>query len=511
MAINNKIKKNKISNFEDLTRLRKNFKNKKIGLAHGVFDLLHYGHLLHLEKAKSMCDILIISTTADKYISKGPERPFYNINRRLKFLSSIELVDFVLVSNYPSAVEVIKKLRPNFYFKGQEYADHKSDHTAKIEKEIEAINKCKGKVVYTNEPSLSSTKLINHFSDQLSNDVRQYLIHLSKKFNFQKIRKIFDQVKNSRVLVIGDTIIDKYMFTQAMGRSPKEQLITVKNEKQEIYGGGIIATANHISSFVKNCTLLTILGNNKNENKKVIQFIDKKINKSFFYHKNLSNLIKTRYLDRISNQKLFQTANSGISMIDKKVEKQILNYLKKNIKKFDHVILHDFGHGLFTNKIINFIQKNSIFLSLNTQTNSTNIGYNYITKYLKADYISIDEPEARLALQDNYSSINQLFYKLRKKVKFKLASITWGSNGAQVFDGKKVHHAPALTDKPTDTLGAGDAYFAISSLCSKVFRNREIIAFIGNVAGALKVSYLGHRKYINKTELLNYVKSFLNI
>ena len=99
----------------------------------------------------------------------------------------------------------------------------------------------------------------------------------------------------------------------------------------------------------------------------------------------------------------------------------------------------------------------------------------------------------------------------RKKVKFKLASITWGSNGAQVFDGKKIHHAPALTDKPTDTLGAGDAYFAISSLCSKVFRNREIIAFIGNVAGALKVSYLGHRKYINKTELLNYVKSFLNI
>ena len=92
-----------------------------------------------------------------------------------------------------------------------------------------------------------------------------------------------------------------------------------------------------------------------------------------------------------------------------------------------------------------------------------------------------------------------------------MASITWGSNGAQVFDGKKVHHAPALTDKPTDTLGAGDAYFAISSLCSKVFRNREIIAFIGNVAGALKVSYLGHRKYINKTELLNYVKSFLNI
>jgi len=511
MKLNNKIKKNKIVNFEDLPKLRKIFKNKTIGLAHGVFDLFHYGHLLHLEKAKSQCDILIISTTADKYISKGPERPFYNSLRRTKFLSSIELVDFVLVSNYVSSVEVIKKLRPNFYFKGQEYENYDSDHTAKITKEVEAVQKCKGEVVFTKEPSMSSTKLINHFSDQLNDEVKQYLINLSKKINFKNIRKIFEEVKNSRVLVIGDAIIDKYIFTLSMGRSPKEQLITVKNERQEIYGGGIIATVNHISSFVKNCTLLTILGNNNKENKKITKFIDKKINKSFFYHKNLSNLTKTRYLDESNNKKLFQTANLGVSKVDKKNEKKILNYLRKNIKKFDHVIVHDFGHGLFTNKIIKFVQNNSKFLSINTQTNSSNIGYNYITKYSKADYISIDEPEARLALQDNYSSINKLFNKLRKKVKFRLASITWGNNGTQVSDRKKVHHAPALSSKPLDTLGAGDAYFAISSICSKVLRDREIIAFIGNVAGALKISYLGHRKYINKIELLNYVKIFLNI
>ena len=304
MRINSKIKKNKLINFKDLSKLRKIFKNKKIGLAHGVFDLFHYGHLLHLEKAKSQCDILIISTTSDKYILKGPQRPFYNSFRRTKFLSSIELVDFVLISNYVSSVEVIKKLRPNFYFKGQEYENYDSDHTAKIAKEVDAVQKCKGKVVFTNEPSMSSTKLINHFSDQLNTEVKQYLINLSKKTNFQKIRKIFDQVKKSKVLVIGDTIIDKYIFTLSMGRSPKEQLITVKNERQEIYGGGIIATVNHISSFVKNCTLLTILGNNKKENKEVIKFLDKKINKNFFYHKGLSNLTKTRYLDESNNKDL---------------------------------------------------------------------------------------------------------------------------------------------------------------------------------------------------------------
>ena len=503
--------KNKITNIESLSKFRKIYKTKKIGLAHGVFDLFHYGHLLHLEKAKKLCDVLFISITSEKYVGKGPGRPFYNDNRRLKFLSSVDLVDFVLISNYASAVEIIKKLKPDIYFKGDEYAIGDSDHTKKIGNEITAVKKNKGKVVFTNEPSLSSTKLINNFSDQLNTNVKKYLTNLSKKFSFQEINKIFNRLENSNILVMGDTIIDKYIFTLPMGKSPKEQIISVKSENSEMYGGGIIATANHLSSFVENCTLLTVLGNDKGENKKIMKFVNKKINNKFFYHKNTRNLIKTRYLEKNNNNKLFQTANLDISEIDKNIEKKILKYLKKNIYKFDHVIVHDFGHGLFTKKIISVIEKNSKFLSINAQTNSTNIGYNYITKYSNADYISIDEPEARLALQDNHSSSNKLFYKLRKKVKFKLASITFGKKGAKVFDGKKIHYAPAFSDKPIDSLGAGDAYFAISSFCSKMAKNKEIIAFIGNVAGALKVNYLGHREYIKKIELLNYAKSILNI
>ena len=61
-------------------------KNKMvIGLCHGVFDVLHYGHLKHFEAAKKKCDYLFVSITSDEYIKKGPNRPVHSVNERLFF------------------------------------------------------------------------------------------------------------------------------------------------------------------------------------------------------------------------------------------------------------------------------------------------------------------------------------------------------------------------------------------------------------------------------------------
>ena len=57
-------------------------KKKIVGLAHGVFDVLHSGHLIHFEECKKYCDKLIVSITDDKFVNKGPDRPFFNSNER---------------------------------------------------------------------------------------------------------------------------------------------------------------------------------------------------------------------------------------------------------------------------------------------------------------------------------------------------------------------------------------------------------------------------------------------
>ena len=501
--------KNKILDIKKIFYLKKKNPNLKIGLAHGVFDLLHFGHIKHLQSAKNNCDILIVSITSAKFVKKGPGRPYYTDQERLNFLSTLEFVDYVSLSKEDTGKKIIEELKPNFYFKGSEYEIKSNDITNKIKEEIKVLKKNKGKIFYTNEKTLSSSNLINRFFLR-SDDKKKTIIDINKKFNFNEIKRDFDKISNLNVLVIGDLIIDRYYFCETLGKSPKEDLISVKNQKEETYGGGIIATANHISDFVKNITLLSSIGDSK-QNTNYLKFINQKIKQKIYYVTGSATIEKNRYLEISSKRKLFQNLTNDFIRIDKKLENKILSYLNKNIKKYDLVLVNDFGHGLLTEKIRNLIQKKSNYFALNCQTNSSNVGYNFISKYKFADHVTIDEPEARLSTQKRFAPISIVIKELKKQIKFKTCSITRGENGSVVFEykSKKFFNCPVLSEKVEDTLGAGDSYFALSSLFATIKKNLELVGFIGNVSGALKISYLGHRKYIKKINVLSFIKSLM--
>ena len=190
-------------------------------------------------------------------------------------------------------------------------------------------------------------------------------------------------------------------------------------------------------------------------------------------------------------------------------EKKFYNLIKQNIEKFDLIVLNDFGHELMTPKIVELISKKSKYLSLNVQTNSANIPFNPVTKYQKADFVSIDIPEAKIASGHKYLSKLEMHKNIIKKSKFKNLIFTEGKQGSWYFKNNKSFNTPIFNDKVVDTMGTGDAFFSISSLVMKKTKNIELACFIGNIAGALKVSIEGHSKYLDREEFIKYLKTLI--
>lgn len=146
---------------EKLSQLKA--EGKKVGLCHGCFDLMHPGHIKHLQAAKGQCDVLVVTLTPDQWVDKGADRPVFNQVLRAESLAALECVDFVAINKWSTAENTLRLLRPDLYFKGQEF-ETLQDKTGKIQKEAQVLKEIGTELRFTKEIVFSSTKLLNkHF------------------------------------------------------------------------------------------------------------------------------------------------------------------------------------------------------------------------------------------------------------------------------------------------------------------------------------------------------------
>jgi cytidyltransferase-like protein len=130
----------------------------KLVLSCGCFDLLHLGHIRHLEAAAKLGDKLFVCITPDEFISKGPGRPAFNQQQRVEAINALACVDFAFIGRGPTAVEAIMVLRPAIYVKGPDCRDHT---TPGLEAECKAAYEIGCEVVYTTDSVFSSTTLLH--------------------------------------------------------------------------------------------------------------------------------------------------------------------------------------------------------------------------------------------------------------------------------------------------------------------------------------------------------------
>lgn len=505
--------RSKIRTVDDLARITQDARaaGQKVVLAHGVFDLVHLGHVRHLEAARRHGDLLIVSVTADAFVNKGPGRPAFADYLRAEVLAALEYVDWVCVSNSTDAIEVITRIKPDFYAKGSDYAEPAADLTGKITEERQAVEAHGGRLVLTDEVTSSSTKLINRYLNILDPALREYLERLRSEVSFEQIQELVDGVRDYRVLMVGDAIVDEYQYVAPMGKAAKENMIATLFKDRELFAGGVIAAANHVSNFCAEVDVITCVGSEDSQEELLFRARNENVNLRLIERPGAPTTRKCRFVDPAYMRKLFEVYTMEDTPLDREREQELQSMLKESIAGYDLVIVTDFGHGFIGPSTVKLLTETAPFLAINAQSNSANMGFNLITKYPRADYLCIDAPEARLATGDKFAEIEEIATKrLPALIDCQRLILTHGGLGCYTYARKEgMNRIPAMTRTVVDTVGAGDAFLAITSPLVKAGGNMKVIGFIGNVVGALKVGIVGHRSSVDKASVLKSVKALL--
>lgn len=505
--------RNKIVTIDQLAALVSEAKKsgKKVVQSHGCFDLLHLGHVKHLEAARAKGDLLIVTLTGDKYVNKGPSRPVFPEQQRAEMMASLGVVDYVAINQHLDAVPAIKKIQPSFYAKGQDYINPQGDVTGKITEERLAVESVGGSIVFTEEMTFSSTELINRNLNIYEPHLRNYLDTLRNENGLEELTRIIESVKDYSVLLVGDAIIDEYQYVLPMGKSPKENMIATRYQDFEVFAGGVFAAANHVASFCKKVDILTCIGDRDDYLPLIKNSLKPNVGLNAIVRPRTPTTRKQRFVDPSYMRKLFEVYYMDDESLTQPVEDQLNATLRERIKQYDVVIVTDFGHGMIGPATIDILTREAKFLAVNTQSNSANHGYNLIHKYPRADYVCIDAPEARLATMERLCPIDEVITKhLPKKIDCNKLIVTHGKHGCATYEKDAVVYTiPALTKTVIDTVGAGDAFLAVTSPLVAAGAPLQSVGFIGNIVGALKVAIVGHQKSVEKSAVLKSLNALL--
>ncbi len=446
-------------------------------LAHGVFDVLHAGHTLHLQKAKSLGDELIVSVTADAFVNKGPGRPVFKAEERMQVLLALECVDSVFITYSESAVDAINEIMPDIYVKGAEYESE--DTAGNLPAEQRALKTVGGKLVYTDTMIGSSSKAINRLMPTIPDRALKYLDDLRRDYDWDAVHGWLQKASNLRCAVVGERITDEYVYVEPSGKSPKENLITYVLDDTAVYSGGADVITEHLKEFTESCVLWSAE----------------------------MAVTKTRMVEKQFTNKVFSMAQ--VPLIWSFSVSPSLTRAEMAAADYDLGVIADFGHGLFSCEADTDLAREIFpWIALTVQTNSLNYGFNRLTKWKSAEYVVADTMEIQLALGDANVDVISVLPGIAEMMHAEMVTVTRGHHGCAVYADNKIAEAPALTDRAVDRLGSGDAFLGFTAPLAKLGAPPEIVALVGSAASAIHVGKPGNES-VKKQELYGFLKSIL--
>ncbi|MBG0789042.1 MAG: adenylyltransferase/cytidyltransferase family protein [Desulfovibrionaceae bacterium] len=507
MSIKQKIKS--VAELADIVSKLK-AEGRKVVHCHGVFDLLHIGHIRYFRQAATFGDVLIVTVSPDRFVDKGPHRPAFDEVLRAEGVASQDVVDYVAINEWPTAVELLRAIRPDVYVKGADFKSVDADPTGKLRLEADVCEEVGAELKLTSDIVFSSTNLINRFMSSFSDEVQEYLEMFRSRYTLNDLEDILHRVSNLKVTVVGDAILDDYQYCSPLGASSKEPVMAFSHTGSDLFAGGVLAIANHIANFVGEVRMFTVLGEADTGEDFIRESLKDNVSSHFAYQENVPTLRKRRYIEGYSMTKLFEIYHMDDSGLNVERDAAFRSALRAAIKDSDLVVAADFGHGAISVKTREALSKGG-YLAVNTQANAGNRGFHTISGYGRCDFISLTEAELRLDARDKVTGVTPLASDIRDLLGASMVAVTLGKRGSYVLDGHgNGILVPAFTHKVVDKIGSGDAFFSVAALVASLGDvSPELVAFFGNIAGGIAVGIVGNEKSVTRQAIMKNATSLL--
>jgi len=484
--------KHKLKTVSELLELVGPFpREKRVILCHGVFDVVHPGHVRHLAFAKTKADVLIVSLTADKHIKKGTYRPHIPERLRALNLAAFEMVDFVLIDEEATPLRNLAELKPDFFAKGFEYTSIGLPKAT--QEEAEVITAYGGQIIFTpGDVVFSSSKFLNLSLPQVQIE-KLLLLMQHNGITFDTLRAVLQKLAGYRVHVVGDTIVDSYTRTVLIGGQTKTPTFSVLYQGVDEYIGGAAIVAQHLRAAGAEVTFSTVLGDDR-----LKDFVVKGLQESGV--KVNVTIDPTR---PTTNKNAFIAGGYRLLKVDtldnRPISEQIMGTIVGEIRAStaDAVVLSDFRHGIFNRlSVPAFTQAlpPKVFKVADSQVASR---WGNVTEFKGFDLITPNEREARFALGDQDSTVGRLASLMQEAAKFKNLILKLGDRGVfcatQKLDAKDSYFSiDSFAANVVDAVGAGDALLAYATLTMLATGHLVTSSIIGSMAAAAECEYDGN-------------------
>ena len=428
-------------------------------LAYGHFSSIHPGHIRYLRHARSLGPQLLVALIGDGCNASYP----FNQRERAEALGLLGITDAVLLLEADELEQAITALQPAVLVLGNEFKDNAEIQPSLAQQRLQggSVQFHAGEVHYATTDLLSG-------SERDLRQLRRSLFQTACKrqnINPNQLLASIDEWEETRLIVLGDTIVDQFAACEAIGMSAEAPVVVVRELERKNFLGGAAVVAAHINALGARCDLISVVGTDNTAELVRQKLAAQGIGDGLSSDASRPTTFKKRYV--VENQKLFRVSRLEEHSLDAAIENQVITQLKRLAPDARGIVVSDFVYGVITPRILEVVQQlaqeHNLMLFGDLQC-SSQVGS--VTRFKGFSLLCPNEREARLAMQDKVSGLEQLSQHLIQITHSKRLVMKLGPEGFIAYDratnGQLCSQAfPALSVNPLDVAGAGDSLLAL--------------------------------------------------